>query len=62
MFVPPEDRSIPPPWEPPRRSDPRAKRQENAAITLIILISVLALFAPIAGGTLVGVIVALFGS
>ncbi|MCJ2088097.1 hypothetical protein MKK88_19225 [Methylobacterium sp. E-005] len=62
MFVPPEDRSIPPPWKPPRRPDPQARRQENAAITLIILISVLALFAPIAGGTLVGLVVALFGS
>lgn len=61
MFVPPEDRSVPPQWEPPRRPDPNAKRQENAAITLIILVSVLALFAPIAGGTLVGVVVALFG-
>ncbi|WP_342108755.1 hypothetical protein [Methylobacterium sp. SI9] len=62
MFVPPEDRSIPPPWEPPRRPDPGARRQGNAAITLILLISILALFAPIAGGTLVGVVVALFGS
>ncbi|GJE48429.1 hypothetical protein GOFOIKOB_1459 [Methylobacterium tardum] len=61
MFVPPEDRSIPPQWEPPRRPDPNARRQENAAITLIILVSILALFAPIAGGTLVGVAVALFG-
>lgn len=62
MFVPPEDRSIPPRWEPPRRPDPHAKRHENAAVTLIILISVLALFAPIAGGTLVSLVVALFKS
>jgi hypothetical protein len=61
MFVPPEDRSIPPQWEPPRRPDPNARRQENAAITLIILISILALFAPIAGGTLIAVALALFG-
>jgi hypothetical protein len=61
MFVPPEDRSIPPQWEPPRRTDPNARRNENAAVTLIILVSILALFAPIAGGTIVGVIVALFG-
>jgi hypothetical protein len=59
MFVPPEQRSIPPRWQ-PRRPNPDAKRHENAAISLIILISVLALFAPIAGGTLVGVAVALF--
>lgn len=61
MFVPPEDRSIPPRWELPRRPDPSAKRRENAAVTLIILISILALFAPIAGGTLLGVAAALFG-
>ncbi|MGH1570247.1 hypothetical protein ACRAWG_05775 [Methylobacterium sp. P31] len=59
MFVPPEQRSIPPHWE-SRRPNPDAKRHENAAITLIILISVLALFAPIAGGTLFGVAFALF--
>jgi hypothetical protein len=62
MFVPPENRSIPPQWEPPRRPGPQGKRQDNAAIMLIVLISVLALFAPVAGGTLVGVVVALFGS
>jgi hypothetical protein len=62
MFVPPENRSIPPRWEPPRRPGPQDKRQDNAAIMLIVLISVLALFAPVAGGTLVGVVVALFGS
>jgi len=61
MFVPPEDRSIPPRWEPPRKSSRGAKRGENAAVALIILISAMALLAPIAGGTLVGVVVALFG-
>jgi len=61
MFVPPEDRSIPPQWEPPRKPSRDAKRGENAAITLIILISAMALLAPIAGGTLVGAAVALFG-
>jgi hypothetical protein len=59
MFVPPDQRSVPPPWEPPRRPSRDSKRCENAAITLIILVSILALFAPIAGGTLVGVAAAL---
>jgi hypothetical protein len=61
MFVPSEDRSIPPRWEPPRRPNPDAKRRENTAITLIVLISILALFTPIAGGMLVAVVFALFG-
>jgi hypothetical protein len=61
VFVPPEQRSIPPEWEPPRRPTPNARRQENAAITIIILVSILALFAPIAGGTLIAVAVALLG-
>ena len=61
MFVPPDQRSIPPRWEPPQRPNPNARRQENAAIALIILISILGLFAPIAGGTLIAVIAALFG-
>lgn len=61
MFVPPDQRSVPPPWEPPRKPSRDAKRAENAAIALIILISILGLFAPIAGGTLVAVVVALFG-
>lgn len=61
MFVPPEQRSIPPRWEPPKRPSRDAKRRENAAVTLIILISVLALFAPVAGGTLIAVALALIG-
>ena len=62
VFVPPENRSILPRWEPPRRPGPRAKWQENPASTRILLISVLALFAPIASGSRVGIEVALFGS
>ncbi len=61
MFVPPEQRSIPPRWDPPKRPSQDTKRGENAAVILIILISMLALFAPIAGGTLIGVALALFG-
>lgn len=60
MFVPPDQRSVPPRWE-PRRPPRSADRNGNAAITLIILISVLALFAPIAGGTIIGVAATLFG-
>jgi len=61
VFVPPDQRSVPPPWEPPRKPSRDAKRAENAAVTLIILISILGLFAPIAGGTLIAVIAAVFG-
>lgn len=61
MFVPPDQRSVPPPWEPPQKPSRDAKRAKNAAVTLIILISILGLFAPIAGGTLIAVIAALFG-
>ena len=61
MFVPPDQRSVPPPWEPPKRSNPNAKRHENAAVTLIILIPILAFFAPVAGGTLFALAFVLFG-
>ncbi len=61
MFVPPEQRSIPPQWDPPKRPSRDTKRGEDAAVILIVLISMLALFAPIAGGTLIGVAFALFG-
>jgi len=59
MFVPPDQRPVPPRWEPPRKPSRDAKRAENAAVTLIILISILGLFAPIAGGTLIAVVAAL---
>lgn len=58
MLVPPEQRSIPPRWEAPKRPSIDAKRRENADVTLIILISALALFAPVAGGTLIAVALA----
>jgi hypothetical protein len=62
VFVAPEQRSTPPQWEPtPPRPDPNAKRHENAAVILIILISIMALFAPIAGGTLFAVAIAVLG-
>jgi hypothetical protein len=61
MFVPPDQRAVPPRPEPPGRRDPEARRGENAAVALIILVSILALFAPIAGGTLVAVALALIG-
>lgn len=59
MFLDHEQRAVPPRWEPPSRKDAEARRRENAAITLILLVSALGLFAPVAGGTIVGVILAL---
>lgn len=61
MFVPPEQRSIPPRWEPPRRANSEAKRKENAAVALIVMISFIALFAPIAGGTFVAAAMSALG-
>lgn len=60
MFLDHEQRPVPPRWEPPRR-DPAARRGETAAITLILLVSLLGLLAPVAGGTLVAMVLALFG-
>lgn len=61
MFLDHEQRAVPPRWEPPSRKDSEARRRENAAITLILLVSALGLFAPVAGGTIAGVILALLG-
>lgn len=61
MFLDHEQRAVPPPWEPPGRKSDAARRGETAAITLILLISVLGLGAPIAGGTLVAMVLALLG-
>lgn len=61
VFVPPDQRSVPPPWDPKRRPDPDAKRHENAAVIFIVLISIMALFAPIAGGTFVAAAMSALG-
>lgn len=61
VFLDHEQRAVPPPWEPPSRKRPEARQKENAAIALILLVSALGLFAPVAGGTIVGVILALMG-
>jgi hypothetical protein len=60
VFLDHEQRPVPPRWEPPRRK-PDARRGENAAIMLILLVSLLGLMAPVAGGTLVAMVIALFG-
>ncbi|MHB2209736.1 hypothetical protein [Methylobacterium sp. CM6257] len=60
MFLPPDERRIYRDWEPPKPEPDRGKRQGNAAIVLILLVSALALFAPIAGGTIPGMFVTLF--
>ena len=61
MFLDHEQRGIPPRWEPPRRKSAESKRAENAAITLILLVSLFGLMAPVAGGTLVAMVLALWG-
>lgn len=61
VFLDHEQRAVPPPWEPPSGKKSEARRRENAAIALILLVSVLGLFAPVAGGTIVGLVLALLG-
>lgn len=58
MFLDHEQRAVPPPWEPPSRKN-EAKRKENAAIALILLVSVFGLLSPVAGGTLIAMVLAL---
>ncbi|GJD36638.1 hypothetical protein [Methylobacterium aerolatum] len=60
MFLDHEQRPIPPRWEPPGRKS-AGRRGENAAITLILLISLLGFVTPVAGGTLVAMVMAIFG-
>ncbi|MDP4022322.1 hypothetical protein Q8W71_06785 [Methylobacterium sp. NEAU 140] len=55
MFLPPEDRAIPPRREPPR---PR-KRPGDPATLLILLIAAMGLLAPVGGGTVVAMVWAL---
>ena len=57
MFLPPDQRSIPPRWEPEK---PKPKRDPgNAATILIVLLGLIALLAPIGGGTVVAVVMML---
>ena len=57
MFLDHDARGIPPRWEPPRRAA-GDRRRTNAATTLIVLVSAIALGAPIAGATLIEVVIA----
>jgi uncharacterized iron-regulated membrane protein len=61
VFLDHEQRAIPPRWEPPSRKSPQARRGENAAITLIILVSLFGILTPVAGGSLVAMVLALLG-
>jgi uncharacterized iron-regulated membrane protein len=61
VFLDHEQRAIPPHWEPPSRKSPQARRGENAAITLIILVSLLGILTPVAGGSLAAMVLALLG-
>lgn len=61
MFVPPEQRSIPPRWEPPDRSSTDGERNAKVATALIIIIAVGTFLAPVAGWILAAVIGRLAG-
>ena len=57
MFLPPDQRSIPPRWEPEKpKRDPG-----DAAVVLVVLIAMIALLAPVGGGTVVAMLMMLGG-
>ncbi|GKS02785.1 MULTISPECIES: hypothetical protein [Sphingomonas] len=63
MFVDFRDVPPPPPWQPPKRPDPRPQltpRQQNALAAIIGINVLLLLVAPIGGATVIQAIGALF--
>lgn len=55
MFLPPDQRSIPPRWEPPQPD----KRKGDPATILILLIALGGILAPVGGGTVFAMVWAL---
>ena len=55
MFLPPDQRSIPPRWEPPRPN----RRKGDPATILILLVTAMCILAPVGGGTMFAMVWAL---